>query len=719
MTSEGLDIAWILIAAALVMVMQVGFCFLESGLVRAKNSINVAIKNLADFCVSGVVFWLFGFGIMFGPSMAGWMGADYFFLDAENDHWRMAFFVFQLVFCGTAITIISGAVAERMRFNAYLLVAVFTSGLIYPFFGHWAWGGLIPGTGQGWLASLGFLDFAGSTVVHSVGGWVAFAAVLVIGPRLGQFDDPERKIQGHNLTLATAGVILLWIGWIGFNGGSTLSLDESVPPIIAKTILAGAFGGCTSMLVAYLYYGMARTWAIMNGVIGGLVGITACCNVVSIPAAVLIGAVSGLICFFGLRLLERLRIDDAVGAVAAHAFCGVWGTLAVGLLGDAEAWGTGLDRGSQILVQLLGIAVCFAWTFGVSYPFLRLVDRFVPLRVTPREEREGLNVSEHGATTELIDLITEMAVQERAGSFDKRVHVEPHTEVGQIAAKYNRVLARIDEEFKQREKAAAEARAAQSEAIRANQVKSDFLANMSHELRTPLGIITGYVELIQEELKEAGFEDHLDDLDTIAHASHHLLQLINGILDISKIESGQMEVYRIAVDLESLVRSLANTVQPLIRQNRNRLELSLQDGIGTLVADETKLEQCLLNLIANAAKFTEDGRIRLSVFKERLHNGYEQCYFEVSDTGIGMTEEQMKHIFDAFFQADSSTTRRYGGTGLGLAITRSFCRLMGGEVSVRSAPGKGAVFTMRLPCHLEALKEPLTVSTNPPFPYPP
>jgi len=715
MTAENLNIAWILIAAALVMSMQVGFCFLESGLVRAKNSINVAIKNLADFSVSAVIFWMFGFGLMFGPSMAGWLGSGNFFLDAVNDPWLMAFFVFQLVFCGTATTIISGAVAERMRFNGYLLVALVTSGLVYPVFGHWAWGGLAGGEPLGWLGAIGFLDFAGSTVVHSVGGWVAFAAILVIGPRLGQFDDPRRKIQGHNLTLASAGVILLWFGWIGFNGGSTLALNDSVPSIIAKTILAGAFGAVTALLAAYAIYRRVITWAVMNGVIGGLVGITACCNVVSVPAAALVGGVGGLICLFGMRLLERLKIDDAVGAVPAHAFCGVWGTLAVALLGRPEAWGTGLTRPEQIMVQLTGAAVCFVWTFAVAYCLFRLINRIVPLRVSEQAERDGLNVSEHGATTELIDLITEMDAQERGASFSKRVHVEPHTEVGQIAAEYNRVLTKIDEEFKRREKATSEARRAQADAIRANQVKSDFLANMSHELRTPLGIITGYVELLQEELADEGNDRHREDLSTIAHASHHLLNLINGILDISKIESGQMDVYYASVNVPELLRELEQTVQPLVRENGNRLRVHCDPKVRMLVTDETKLEQCLLNLLANAAKFTRSGKIELRVYPEPLDNDNPQCVFEVTDTGIGMDEHQVKIIFDAFTQADTSTTREYGGTGLGLAITRSFCRLMGGDISVTSKPGEGSTFRMVLPGTHTASAEPVTVNTHPPF----
>lgn len=712
MDFDRLNILWMLLSAALVMSMQVGFCLLESGLVRAKNSINVAIKNMADFCVSAVVFWCFGFAVMFGSSSVGWFGTEYFFLSATDDPWLIAFFIFQLVFCGTAITIISGAVAERMRFSAYLIIAVFTSGLIYPFFGHWAWGGAIPGSTSGWLANLGFLDFAGSTVVHSVGGWVAFAAILVIGPRLGQFDDPERRIQGHNLTLASAGLVLLWFGWIGFNGGSTLEFNRDVPKIIANTMIAGAFGGVSAMLVAYAYYRIARTWAVMNGILGGLVSITASCNVVSMPSAALIGSASGIICFFGIRLLERLKIDDAVGAVPAHAFCGAWGTLSVALLGTPSAWGTGLSRLEQLLAQLTGIVACFVWTFAASYIFFRGLAPFLQLRVSEQEERAGLNVSEHGATTELIDLITEMDAQAQAGSFNQRVYVEPHTEVGQIAAEYNRVLNRIEEEFTRREAATEEARTAQAQAVQANEVKSNFLANMSHELRTPLGIIMGYIELMREDLKDPSGQLADEDLDTISQASQHLLHLINGVLDISKIESGQMDVYPVSVEIEYLVKTLVHTVQPLIKENGNTLTVEMPPNIGVLVVDEMKFQQCLLNLISNAAKFTSNGNITLRLYRKAWNNGIECFYAEVEDTGIGLKEEQMKMIFKAFTQADESTTRQYGGTGLGLAITKSFCQVMGGDINVRSKYGEGACFSMRLPTNIEPEEEPKTVNVE-------
>ncbi|PQO31442.1 ammonium transporter [Blastopirellula marina] len=448
-----LDIAWILICAALVMLMQGGFCLLESGLVRAKNSFNVALKNLVDFCISSVVFWAFGFAIMFGASYHGWFGTTGYFLDEGADPWLMAFFIFQMVFCGTATTIISGAVAERIRFRGYVIIALFVSGIVYPLFGHWAWGGAAQGEPTGWLAKDGFIDFAGSTVVHSVGGWVALAAVLVLGPRIGRFDKERPGIHGHNLTLATFGVLLLWFGWFGFNGGSTLAMNDQVPQIIINTNLAAAFGGLTGLACSWIIRRHPDVTHTMNGAIAGLVGITASCHIVAPWAAVVIGCGAGLICFLVTELLPKLKIDDVIGAFPAHACAGVFGTLALAFLADPRHFGEGMTHWSQFLVQLKGVTACCLIAFGGGFTFIYLVNKVLPFRTIAEHELAGLNISEHGASTELIDLLNNMAQHRDEGDFSRPVHIEPHTEVGQIAAEYNRVLKRVRSEMEHRNEA--------------------------------------------------------------------------------------------------------------------------------------------------------------------------------------------------------------------------------------------------------------------------
>ena len=452
-THELLDIAWILLCAALVMTMQGGFCFLECGMARAKNSANVAIKNLIDFCVAAIVYWCFGFGLMFGASQWGLFGASQFLISGSATPWLLSFFIFQMVFCGTATTIISGAVAERIRFRTYLLISFLVSGAVYPIVGHWAWGGAESGIRTGWLNSRGFVDFAGSTVVHSVGGWVSLAAVLILGPRLGRFGKNAKPIHGHNLPMATFGVLLLWFGWFGFNGGSTLAVNERIPLILLNTNLAAACGGLAALLLTCVLERRPIVDHVMNGVLAGLVAVTAGCHAMQPASAVVVGLVAGGICYGVTHLLARCQIDDVVGAFPVHGAGGVWGTLAVALLGDSAQWGTGLTRWQQLSIQVEGVAACFAWAFGGSLLVLWVINKFIPLRVTEEDERAGLNVAEHGANTELIDLLDDMHHHRQVGDFSRHVAVEPNTEVGQIAAEYNRVLERVSNEMQNRAEA--------------------------------------------------------------------------------------------------------------------------------------------------------------------------------------------------------------------------------------------------------------------------
>ncbi len=440
------DLLWVITATVLVFLMQGGFLALEAGFTRSKNAINVAIKNMADFAISTVVFWTFGFAIMFGPSIAGWIGGGGFLLSFdETNAWPTVFFTFQVMFCGTAVTILSGAVAERLRFGAYLFLALWVAGFTYPIFGHWAWAGVDVGESFGWLAKLGFIDFAGSTVVHSVGGWTALAVLMVIGPRIGRFpkDGPPRSIQPSNLPLATLGALLLFVGWLGFNGGSTLGIGPDVGRVIANTVLAGSTGLVAALLLGYWLSGRAHIDYVINGALGGLVAITAGAFAVDSVAAAGIGAIGGIVVVFGLLLLVRVRIDDAVGAIPVHLMAGIWGTLAVGIFGELEILGTGLSRIEQIGVQALGIFVCFLSTFVTTYFLVRTIDRFRPFRVPPEAEEVGLNVYEHGATSELADFVDTMESQAETGDLSMRAQVEPYTEVGQIATGYNVLMASL------------------------------------------------------------------------------------------------------------------------------------------------------------------------------------------------------------------------------------------------------------------------------------
>jgi ammonium transporter len=490
-TEQALDIAWILIAAALVMFMQAGFSSLESGMVRSKNSINVAGKTFADFCLTTGVFWVFGFAVMFGASVAGLFGSSGF-LFSDRAPFLMAFFFFQIGFAGTSTTIMSGAVAERMRFSSYLIAALVFSAAIYPVFGHWAWGSLAGGD-PGWLEELGFIDFAGSTVVHSVGGWMALAMVLILGPRIGRFGKDAVQIHGHDLPLVTLGVFILWFGWIGFNGGSTLGLTPDVPAIIVNTVLAGAFGGLAALGLTWWRDQRVDVPTIMNGSLAGLVGITASANIVSTMGAVAIGAIAGVVMYGVTLLLARLEVDDVVGAVPVHLAAGIWGTLAVAVFGATEAWGGG-SRLSQLWIQGVGIFFAFIWAFGIGYIIMWLINRRFPLRIDPEGELIGLNVAEHGASTEILDLLTDMDAQRASNDFSEPVRVEPHTEIGQIAGQYNRVIHDINQQT-------AALRLMQRTATAANEAETieEALKISLEEVSAAIGWPLGHVYLVDED----------------------------------------------------------------------------------------------------------------------------------------------------------------------------------------------------------------------------
>lgn len=445
--SQSINTLWILVCAGLVFVMQAGFLCLESGLTRNKNSINVAAKNISDFAVAALVFWLLGFGLMFGESLAGWVGGSLFgALDQlKDDPALLAFVLFQIMFCATAATIVSGAVAERMRFGAYLALSAFVSVWVYPVFGHWAWGGLWTGE-PGWLGRWGFVDFAGSTVVHSVGGWVSLVAVCMVGARRGRFppDQAPAVISAGNLPMAMLGTLLLFFGWMGFNGGSALALNATVPGILVNTTLAAVAGCLTGLTLGRIWHGYFEILYIINGMIAGLVAITAGAHAMTGFEAIVIGATGALLMAWAHEKLLAWRIDDAVGAISTHLGAGIWGTLAVGLLGDLTVLNTGNTRLEQIGVQALGVVVCGLWSVAATWVFLRLWSRWGGLRVSEEDERTGLNVAEHGARTELIDLLDAMEAQRISGNLSQRVPTEDYTEVGQVAQAYNRVMEALE-----------------------------------------------------------------------------------------------------------------------------------------------------------------------------------------------------------------------------------------------------------------------------------
>ena len=441
-----IDTLWVIDCAILVFIMQAGFMCVESGLSRHKNSINVALKNAADFGVSVVVFWLFGFGLMFGKSFSGLFGTDLFFFATDIPEFQ-TYFVFQAMFVATAATIISGAVAERLKFVGYLIMTVFATGIIYPIVGHWAWSSSYLGEAmnKGWLAALGFVDFAGSTIVHSVGGWIALSGVLILGPRIGKYSEANKgKFTGSSFPLAVLGTLILWFGWFGFNGGSNGAMDEAVPLILINTFLAAAFGLLTSLLISFVLFKKPDPFYVVLGPLAGLVSITAACNSVNSLLAILIGIIGTIIAIIVHELLNKKEIDDVVGAVPVHLAAGVWGTLAVGIFSNLEILGTGLSRMEQIKAQLIGISAIGFFSFVSSFIFFKVVNYFYPLRVSPIHEELGLNIAEHGAVSVEHDLIAILDKQSKSGDLKIRGPQDPFTAGGVIGLYYNKLMSKLE-----------------------------------------------------------------------------------------------------------------------------------------------------------------------------------------------------------------------------------------------------------------------------------
>ena len=404
------DTLWVLVAAFLVFFMQAGFAMVESGFTRAKNAVNILMKNLMDFSMGSIAYWAIGFAIMFGAGNA-FMGTSGWFVPSESLtegaaastsvfsslEWSSvptyAAWLFQLVFAATAATIVSGAMAERTQFKSYLIYSIFITGFIYPVVGHWIWGG-------GWLADVGVSDFAGSTVVHSTGGWLALTGAIVLGPRLGKYDGDgnPRPIAGHNLPLAALGVFILWLGWFGFNPGSQMGADAAeISSIAITTNLAAAAGAILAMITAWIILGKPDAGMALNGALGGLVAITAGCASVTPVSAAIIGALGGVVVVLSVLLFEKLRVDDPVGAISVHGTCGALGTILLGFFDSSS--GVFAGGGFALLwAQIIGVVAVLAWCLVTGFILFYGIKAVTGLRVTEEEEQAGLDYEEHGAS---------------------------------------------------------------------------------------------------------------------------------------------------------------------------------------------------------------------------------------------------------------------------------------------------------------------------------
>ena len=666
-----LNVIWTIVAASMVFFMQAGFTAFEAGCVQVKNVISVSVKNLTDFLVSSMIFYLVGFGIMFGSSFSGWIGTEHFLLqgiETTDSGTGYTFFFFQLAFAGTSATILTGAVAERSKLSLNLLAAIFIVGIVYPVFGHWVWGGLLHPENRGWLGNLGFMDFAGSTVVHSIGGWVALAGAMVLGPRAGKYnpDGTANKIGYHNIPLSTLGTFFLWFGWFGFNGGSAFVASTKVGLIIVNTVMAPTAAGLTALVVSYIKDKRPNVFRVFTAILGGLVAVTAGSDKLQPESAIIIGVVTGYIVILAQEYIEkRLKIDDPVGAIAVHGVGGVVGTIGLAfLIPKSELLAGNGSRLEQLWVQCVGVSVAFCWAFGLSILFFLLLKKVMGIRATKEEEEIGLNMSEYGDVTTWLD-------------FERLVKIE---NINSILKK------KIDEKTIDLQKTNLELK-------RTSRLKTEFLTNMTHELRTPLNAIIGFSEVLRDKISGDLNVDQLEYVTDIHGSGKRLLQLINDILELSKIQTGKIELEYRDFSLPDIVEDVRNVILGIANKKNIEIKVCLDENLGKITADKLRIKQLLFNLISNAVKFTpETGKVQIAGVRND-----NEILMSVTDTGIGIKKENQGHIFDDFFQVDGSESRQYDGTGLGLTLSKQIVTLHGGKIWVVSEENEGCKIMFTLP----------------------
>lgn len=692
MDNDLLNALWLTIAAGMVFLMQAGFLCLEVGLTRSKNTINVAIKNIMDFVISILLFWAIGYGIAFGFSWNGLFGISDFFAEFEKAK-DTSFFIFQAMFCATSVTIISGAVAERMKFPSYLIIATFVSAIVYTLIAHWVWNGINTNSFDGFLIKQGFYDFAGSTVVHSVGGWCALAALIILGPRLGRFssDGKVNKFTAQNIPFALLGVFILWFGWFGFNGGAVYKFNDDVPMVILNTILASASGSVFSAVIGWRIDKKPHLLHPMLGALAGLVSITASANIVSPVYALLIGGLGGVVSCVISYLLLKLKIDDAVNAIPVHLGGGVWGTLCVGFFGDISKLHIEIDRLQLIFIQIEGIIICGIWAFGITYLFLRIVDYFYPLRVSREAELIGLNISEHDSGTELYDLFNTMDHHFKTQDLSKRVQVDEFSEVGEIAVRYNRVMKRLDDKNKEN---------IEYQKQISHYQKMESLGNLtggiSHEYNNIMGVIMGYSDLLHEDLKDQPkLSNYVGEIKNAIERSTNLTNNLLHFTNMNLTYKNSLNINNFLEDKRGLIeKTLTSRINVIYKLNENLWPVNVNEGA---------LGDALINISINSMHAiegngelifkTENVTIKIIETHVMYLNPGDYVKLSISDTGCGIELNIKDMIFDPFY-----TTKGNMGTGLGLSQVYGFMNNSDGVIQVDSTVGLGTQIILYFPC---------------------
>lgn len=655
---------WLIVCIFLVLLQQVGFLLLESGLVRTKNNVNVAAKNIIDFCLVVLLFWFVGQHVVFGIGLG-------------NTSAERLMFLYHALFCATCVTLISGAISERVHIRAYLLIAVLTSVFIYPFFAYNVW------HEHGSLALIGFVDMAGAAVVHVVGGAVTLAALLVIGPRIGIFKDGKKVAVASNMAMAVAGGFILFVGWLGFNGGASYGTELDASLIIMNTVFAASGAGCFAVVANIVFSKVVDVKNLVNAILAGLVASSAASHLLAPVSSILLGVIAYLVMLGLSNVLVYFQIDDAVDAVPVHLGGGAVGVVAPVMFTDSMALG----------VQVSGLLLALVWGFGIAYAVLRLANRFFPLRVDEEAEQLGLNIFEHGERNDLSEMIASINENVQSGDLTKPLPQESASEVGLLASHYNSLLERISAQQRS-------LRSLLDESKRLQRVKDDFVATLNHEIRTPITAVKGFAQRLCD-LSDDGSE--VRELSTrVLNAGDRLEVLSHQLLNLEQLEARALTVHAQPEKLTDVLAWLESNARAQFDQSGVVLHYtkSLADSASQefdLDIDRPLLEEALHEVCANAIKFGEGESVDMRV---SLNHSKGAC-LELSLVNEGATIGKNCDPYEKFWQADSSLSRQHDGLGLGLFIAKRYLNLMGGNICHREIEAHGSIkteFVVSLPC---------------------
>jgi len=671
-----------------------GFLCLKSGQARSKNSTHVAMRSLIDFGLCVLIFWFFGYSIIYGDSVSGLYGKAFIFTQLHKEPLiKVSFYFFQAVFSVMAVSIYSGSVSERMGFKAYLFMVTFIAMLVFPLYAHWSWNGLNSDTtAGGWLHNLGFIDFAGSTTVHSLGAWVALASLKSLGEK-SKTDNLNYPLRASNLPFAVLGVLLLWAGWFGIHIGFCLFRNIPLSNVIVNTLLAGAAGMIFSLLGGWVSRLTVRVDFVINGTVAGLVSISASAHIVSTSSAFFIGSTGGIVMIMTKYIIEKYMVDDTVEVTTAFLAPGIWGTLAVAIFANKELIEITNSPTPQLIIQLVGVLVCAIWAWGLCFLYLKCLKYLFSIGISDEDEAIGLDKAELSESHSLQDLYQTMDMQMTTGDLSVRANVDPYTEVGNIAEHYNRVMASLEKinfEMRKKDIESSIQNELTVEAISSAKLASigELAAGVAHEINNPLNGMINYAQLTLDSTDQSK-KEYLNELII---EGKRIAEIVDNLLDFSR----QNEEKDSAISCTDVYHSSMQLMKNQLKKDGTKVIINPGAVLPLVLFKSGELKQVFINLLSNAnhalnqkyPKFHEDKIITIN-----FHHLQNMVEISINDNGCGMDKDTLKKIFTPFY----STKEKGEGTGLGLPICHKIITKNGGDIKVESTLHQGSKVIFTLP----------------------